>query len=200
MSSETRSPTRSTWGSLEFFRRPEASKQGGEGTTLPDSHTYIMGGRSWHASGRLVPEGFKVLAGSTVNSVTESFAKAKSYYPVRMECEALGVIVDGKFVRDCTFKSAAQAACIVAAALVDARRAWTTKEDGKTFTYGEMHPKVRRTRMSPQETRRRLDAMARRSEARLGIKVFCWESGGFLHEHRGQVSNQSSFERMTRAM
>jgi len=160
-----RSLVRSQWDRITFYgKRIEEEPEGGK-SELPDiplveevepppppepkvyddEPEFVISGKKWKAKGKLTEEGFVVYVGSTVNAVTESFKKEKSYFPIREKLEAEGVIANGTFTSDYTFKSAAQAGSVVACAPVSARTAWKTEpdEDGAVMTYGEAHPKLR---------------------------------------------------------
>lgn len=193
-----RSLVRSSWESVDFFRTPPSNGESElaklvVGTDEPEFH---IQGRKWKANGRLGTDGFTVFAGSTVNDITPSFAEQTAYCMIRLACEAQGAIVDNTFVRDYTFKSAAQAACVVAAALVNARKAWVTEpdENGKVVSFGEAHPKATKAK-KPIDIRRRNERQARREEIKRGVLVIRWTEDGYEYEHRGQLPFAGIFGR-----
>ena len=103
---------------------------------------FAIKGKSWKATGRLVENGFIVFKGSTVNHITESFKKEKSYYPVRVEIESTGIVVEGVFTKDHIFKSPAQAGSVIACCPVDTNKAWKTDDEAER-AFGEVHPRMK---------------------------------------------------------
>lgn len=83
-----------------------------------------------NARGFPTPEGFTVMAGSSVSArIAPSFELAnKWYYRLRLQLVAEGVIRDGIFQEDYVFKSSTGAASVVMGMAISGRIAWE-KED-----------------------------------------------------------------------
>lgn len=208
-----RAHIRSAWERLTFFCPPpknngymevdgvsELSRQPAPTPTEPlvpkvfdDEPVFVIGGREWLAKGKLSEEGFVVFAGSVANDVPKSFEANKVYFPIRRRLEDEGVIEGGVFQRDYTFRSAAQAGCVVASANIQAVKKWHTEPDadGETLTYEECHPKgTGITRREKEARRRRREAEKARREYREEIirKADAVIDGRAWHfEWRGQL-------------
>lgn len=115
-----------------------------ETTTPAKQTTFYIKGRGWQGKGMLTEDGFTVFAGSIANEASPCFLRDKYYYPIRKALEDNGVIVNGMFLKDFIFKSAAQAGCVIAAACIQAAKKWHTEPDadGKVRTYEECCPKA----------------------------------------------------------
>lgn len=201
-----RSLVRSSWKSIGFYHSPSGNDGWEEEgrTELPDpepteveeveplpkvfddEEVYTLKGRKWEATGKLTTEGFVVFAGSKVNAAPESFRR-NPYFPARAKCEEDGVIVDGVFTRDFIFRSAAAAACVVAAGMKVARKAWVyTNEEGLTMTFGEAHPIVRSKKVRRAKAKPRARKPARET-LEGGVAVVRYRAQGREVEWRGQM-------------
>ena len=98
---------------------------------------FIIKGKGFYSEGVLVEDGFKVSKGSSVASISETFKKQKSYYDCRVNCESEGVILDGKFTRDCIFKSAALATSVICGRLANVNSQLRTSDGVK---FGDCYP------------------------------------------------------------
>ena len=83
-----------------------------------------------NARGFPTPEGFTVMAGSSVSArIAPSFELAnKWYYQLRLHLVAEGIIRDGVFQKDHVFRSSTAAASVVMGMAISGRVAWI-KED-----------------------------------------------------------------------
>ena len=131
-------------------------------------------GHSWKVRGRLTEEGFIVYAGSVANNVPPSFLANKVYFPLRQQLMVDGVIDENSvFTCDFTFKNATQAGCVVAASLIQARKAWHTEpdDDGDMMTYEECHPRARGVKMRERKARQRRKAIEAKRRAWVSEKM-----------------------------
>lgn len=106
-----------------------------------DIPTFHIQGKGWKGVGQLTDDGFVIFAGSTVGAIAQSFiTHGKAYYNYRLMLENDNTIVNGEFVKDFIFKSAAQAASVVSGRLANVN-AQLKSDDGRPF--GECYPKKR---------------------------------------------------------
>lgn len=167
----------SQWDRITFYGKPPKAREPGPEPTpdippLPkvfdDEPEFVLEGNDWGGWGKLTEDGFKVYAGSFAHDCTPSFKAKSQYYPIRRRLEDEGVIVDGFFVKDFTFRSAAQAGCVLASAHIQATRLWHTvpDADGEVLTYEDCHPRAKG--VLAREKRQRAAERARRAAERLG--------------------------------
>lgn len=93
-----------------------------------------------NARGFPTPDGFTVMAGSSVSArIAPSFELAnKWYYQLRLRLVAEGIIKDSVFQEDYVFRSSTGAASVVMGLAISGRIAWVKEENSPREKKGEI--------------------------------------------------------------
>lgn len=202
----TRSLVRSQWDKITFYgknvkedKEPTDAEQVAEKPVEPlpnvfdDEEDYFLVGKAFSAVGRLTDKGFLVYGGAIIAPPCKSFKGNKTYSELRSDLVYDGVIDDelpgeACLVGNFLFKSVTQAACIIAGAMLNGRDAWKTApdKDGAVLTFGEAHPRLRKSKAQKEAARRAREA--RRAEREERSKKDDYKSGTLVEGRKWNIT------------